>query len=473
MGDAETAFSSIKEALANAVLLAQPKSDAIMSLTVDTSDVVIRAVLQKVFDALYSLPHPGIRATQRHTKGRCLWPRMNIHVHRWTCACLKCQLTKIQRNMVNALGAFSPPDSRLSHVHLNLVGPLPPSQNSRYMLTCVDRFTRWPEALPLTDTAAESVTRGLITVWISRYGVPKNTTHRAGLTLAKVLEMCASHLQNPAQADLHYKSVCRSLVAGAVELSTFLQKISSGTKEFIKCHRNDPDTSDLDGLQFKDWAMLWMQVIQELRQGVKLKKVDIETHLHPVEFELTPYEMLLDDIRSQRYKLNKVMASRRKLKPAPRRETPVHDRLMADIRQPQRLRPVRKRGSAGTSGRRSARASVFSKFKHPKRAFLAVARRLRRVMGTPRPIRAVVSAMSGMGRFGGFWEALPKCVSGSLPSDTSADSVAHLPEVVRPASLGSVAEVCSAVAPWTVPGSSEFLGGPSVVASRVRGGDFA
>ncbi|KAL3222221.1 hypothetical protein MRX96_050052 [Rhipicephalus microplus] len=216
--------------------------------------------------------------------------------------------------------------------------------------------------------------------------------------------MCASHLQNPAQADLHYKSVCRSLVAGAVELSTFLQKISSGTKEFIKCHRNDPDTSDLDGLQFKDWAMLWMQVIQELRQGVKLKKVDIETHLHPVEFELTPYEMLLDDIRSQRYKLNKVMASRRKLKPAPRRETPVHDRLMADIRQPQRLRPVRKRGSAGTSGRRSARASVFSKFKHPKRAFLAVARRLRRVMGTPRPIRAVVSAMSGMGRFGGFWE---------------------------------------------------------------------
>ncbi|KAH7985112.1 hypothetical protein HPB51_026876 [Rhipicephalus microplus] len=110
-------------------------------------------------------------------------------------------------------------------------------------------------------------------------------------------------------------------------------------------------------------------------------------------------------LRSQRYKLNKVMASRRKLKPAPRRETSVHDRLMADIRQPQRLRPVRKRGSAGTSGRRrSAKASVFSKFKHPKRAFLAVARRLRRVMGAPRPIRAVVSAMSGMGRFRGFWK---------------------------------------------------------------------
>ncbi|KAM7283811.1 protein spire homolog 1 isoform X2 [Ixodes scapularis] len=121
--------------------------------------------------------------------------------------------------------------------------------------------------------------------------------------------------------------------------------------------------------------MLWMQVIRELRRGVKLKKVDVEAHLHPVEYELTPYEMLLDDIRSRRYKLNKVMvngdlpprvkkdahalilefirsrpplfpASRRKLKPAPRQETSVHDRLMEDIRQPQRLRPVRKRSSS-------------------------------------------------------------------------------------------------------------------------------
>ncbi|KAL3245898.1 hypothetical protein MRX96_058104 [Rhipicephalus microplus] len=168
------------------------------------------------------------------------------------------------------------------------------------------------------------------------------------------------------------------------------------------------------------------------------------------------------------------MASRRKLKPAPRRETSVHDRLMADIRQPQRLRPVRKRGSAGTSGRRrSAKASVFSKFKHPKRAFLAVARRLRRVMGGAPPDSRRCQCDVWNGPLSRLLEALPKCVSGWLPSDTGADSVAHLPEVVRPASLGSVAEVCSAVAPWTVPGSSEFPGGMSVVASRVRGGDFA
>jgi len=43
---------------------------------------------------------------------------------------------------------------------------------------------------------------------------------------------------------------------------------------------------------------------------VKLKKVDF---IHdcsqgaPIEYELTPYEILMDDIRSRRYTLNKVM----------------------------------------------------------------------------------------------------------------------------------------------------------------------
>jgi spire-like protein len=52
-------------------------------------------------------------------------------------------------------------------------------------------------------------------------------------------------------------------------------------------------------------ARLWVQVIHELRHGVKLKKVDY-SHT-PIEYELTPYEILMDDIRSRRYKLNKVM----------------------------------------------------------------------------------------------------------------------------------------------------------------------
>lgn len=47
-----------------------------------------------------------------------------------------------------------------------------------------------------------------------------------------------------------------------------------------------------------------MQVIGELRMGVKLKKVCYSRT--PIEYEMTPYEILMDDIRSRRYTLKKV-----------------------------------------------------------------------------------------------------------------------------------------------------------------------
>ena len=43
------------------------------------------------------------------------------------------------------------PSGRFRHIHIDLVGPLPTSRDHTYLLTAVDRFSRWPEAYPLTD----------------------------------------------------------------------------------------------------------------------------------------------------------------------------------------------------------------------------------------------------------------------------------------------------------------------------------
>jgi len=49
-----------------------------------------------------------------------------------------------------------------------------------------------------------------------------------------------------------------------------------------------------------------MQVLDELRQGVtKLRKVERQTKMS-IEYELTPYEILMEDIRQQKYTLKKV-----------------------------------------------------------------------------------------------------------------------------------------------------------------------
>ncbi|XP_076325177.1 protein spire homolog 1-like isoform X2 [Tachypleus tridentatus] len=209
-----------------------------------------------------------------------------------------------------------------------------------------------------------------------------NSKERNGFTLHKVIEMCASHLPCPTQADSHYKAVCRALVAEALELSSFLEKVSKGTKELRQSFKEDiSEERTLDTLKFQDWAMLWMQVIKELRQGVKLKKVDFDSHpQHSIEYELTPYEMLLDDIRSRRYKLNKIMVngdipprvkkdahalilefirsrpplvpvSERKLPPPPQRQPSLYEKLMAAIKQQPKLKPTTMRSSSVETSR--------------------------------------------------------------------------------------------------------------------------
>jgi spire-like protein len=50
-----------------------------------------------------------------------------------------------------------------------------------------------------------------------------------------------------------------------------------------------------------------MQVIHELRDGVKLRKTSKPNqYIRHIEYELTPFEILLDQIRTRRYRLRKI-----------------------------------------------------------------------------------------------------------------------------------------------------------------------
>ncbi|XP_063041442.1 protein spire homolog 1 isoform X2 [Engraulis encrasicolus] len=187
-----------------------------------------------------------------------------------------------------------------------------------------------------------------------------------------VLELCTSHLPSPSDAPNHYQAVCRALYAETRELRTFLEKIKSAKENLRKMEGDVPDepAKDLNELQNADWARFWVQVMRDLRHGVKLKKVqERQYNPLPIEFQLTPYEMLMDDIRSKRYKLRKVMVNgdipprlkksahevildfirsrpplnpvaARKLKSLPPRPRSLHERLLEGIKSERNLRPV-------------------------------------------------------------------------------------------------------------------------------------
>lgn len=63
---------------------------------------------------------------------------------------------------------------------MDLVGPLPPSDSFTHLLTVVDRFSRWPEAIPLSDTTTASCVQALVFHWIARFGIPSHISSDRG-----------------------------------------------------------------------------------------------------------------------------------------------------------------------------------------------------------------------------------------------------------------------------------------------------
>ncbi|GBM04010.1 Transposon Ty3-I Gag-Pol polyprotein [Araneus ventricosus] len=111
------------------------------NLLCDTSTGVPRPFVptsfrKLIFDHLHNLAHPGIAASTKLISARYVWP-----------------------------------------------GPLPPSEGQIYLLTIIDRFSRWPEAIPIPDMRAKTICRAIFDTWISRFGCPSVVTFDQGSQL--------------------------------------------------------------------------------------------------------------------------------------------------------------------------------------------------------------------------------------------------------------------------------------------------
>jgi transposase InsO family protein len=130
-----------------------------------------RKLISEVHDGVMSA-HPGIIHTCKRIGEVAWWPYWRSDIIRYILSCEKCQRAK-RKKMLNQLPRPVSVSSRpFQHIGVDIVGPFPVSQKGNvYILTIVDHFTRWAEAIPMPEQTSKCIAQNIIKYVICRHGL--------------------------------------------------------------------------------------------------------------------------------------------------------------------------------------------------------------------------------------------------------------------------------------------------------------
>ena len=166
-----------------------------------------------IIQTFHALAHPNPKETTRRISEFYYWPRLKKSVEDFCSSCHACQSVK-PGNIQPKVGKFPIPDKRFSHLHLDVVGPLPESRGFKYLLSIYDRASRHYECVPMTEATSEATCHAFLHGWVQRYGLPESACSDNGVNF---LSRLWKDLQETLNIKVSFVPFYHQATNGAVE----------------------------------------------------------------------------------------------------------------------------------------------------------------------------------------------------------------------------------------------------------------
>jgi hypothetical protein len=128
---------------------------------------------KRIMNHYHQLNHPGIIHLYDTMREHVWWPGMIKDVNKYVNSCHTCQINKGEREN-KSVRPMSLPTRPWSHIAIDHVGPFPMSNHGhKYILVIIDRFTRYAEAVAVTDVSAKTTAEAIAERILCRYGIPE------------------------------------------------------------------------------------------------------------------------------------------------------------------------------------------------------------------------------------------------------------------------------------------------------------
>ena len=133
-----------------------------------------------IINLFHGLTHPGVKETLRKVAARYYWSTIRQDVAEFVQSCHGCLSCKQTKTIKPELTPRPVTMQRFQDLQIDIVGPMPPSRGYRYLLTVLDRTSRYFDALPLKEATATNITEAFVQHWIPHFGIPCQATSDNG-----------------------------------------------------------------------------------------------------------------------------------------------------------------------------------------------------------------------------------------------------------------------------------------------------